>query len=78
LIEQCWKCQRTIDRNESPIYCPCEKHVLLPLRSEIDFFHLFDLSRSFELDTKNLTKVFRNKMKTLHPDTFTNKSDVRK
>ncbi|CAF4812986.1 unnamed protein product [Rotaria sp. Silwood1] len=78
LIEQCWQCQRKIDRNESQAYCPCEKHVLLPVRSEIDYFHLFDLPRSFELDIKQLTKMFRNKMKFLHPDLFSNKSDIEK
>jgi len=78
LIEQCWECQRTLDRNECPAYCPCEKHVLLPVRSEIDYFRLFDFPRSFEIDTKQLTKIFRNKMKYLHPDLSTNKSDVSK
>jgi hypothetical protein len=78
LIEQCWQCQRTIDRNECLTYCPCEKHVLLPVRSEIDYFHLFDFPRSFEIDPKQLTKIFRNKMKYLHPDVSTNKSDVSK
>ena len=76
LIEQCWQCQRSIDRNECQAYCPCEKHVLLPVRTELDYFRLFDFSRSFEVDTKQLTKTFRNKMKFLHPDLFTNKSDV--
>ena len=78
MIESCWQCQRKIDRNECPAYCPCEKHVLLPIRSEIDYFRLFDLPRSFEIDTKQLTKIFRNQMKFLHPDLFTRKSDVRK
>ncbi|CAF0879989.1 unnamed protein product [Rotaria sordida] len=78
LIEQCWQCQRKLDRNECPSYCPCEKHVLLPVRSEIDYFRLFDLSRSFEIDTKQLTRMFRNTMKFLHPDLFTNKSDIEK
>ncbi len=78
LIEKCWQCQRTIDRNECPAYCPCEKHVLLPIRSEIDYFRLFDFARSFEVDTKQLTTIFRNKMKYLHPDHSTNKSDVSK
>jgi hypothetical protein len=78
LLEQCWQCQRTIDRSESLAYCPCDKHVLLPIRSELDYFRLFDFPRSFEIDTKQLTKNFRNKMKVLHPDLFTNKSDVSK
>ena len=78
LIEKCWQCQRSIDRNESPSYCPCEKHVLLPVRNEIDYFHLFNFPRSFEIDTKQLRQNFRNLMKYLHPDLFTNKSDVSK
>lgn len=78
LIEQCWQCQRTIDRNESPAYCPCEKHVILPIRKEIDYFRLFDFPRSFEIDAKQLTTTFRNRMKYLHPDLSTNKSDVSK
>ncbi|UJR26956.1 hypothetical protein I4U23_008263 [Adineta vaga] len=78
LIEQCWQCHRQIDRNECQSYCPCEKHVSLPIRSELDYFHLFDFSRSFEIDTKQLTRIFRNKMKFLHPDLSTNKSDIEK
>jgi len=78
LIEKCWNCQRTLDRNECPCYCPCEKHVLLPVEKRIDYFRLLDFPRSFEIDTKQLTKNFRNKMKLLHPDLFTNKSDVSK
>lgn len=78
LLEQCWQCQRNIDRNECLSYCPCEKHVLLPVRSDIDYFRLLDLPRSFEIDTKQLTRLFRNKMKYLHPDTFSQKSDVSK
>ncbi|CAF1014753.1 unnamed protein product [Adineta steineri] len=78
LIEQCWQCQRKIDRIESPAYCPCEKHVVLPVRTDIDYFRLFDLSRSFEIDTKQLTRTFRNRMKFLHPDLFSNKSDIEK
>jgi hypothetical protein len=78
LIEKCWQCQRSIDRNECLAYCPCEKHVLLPVRSEIDYFRLFDFPRSFEIDTKQLTRIFRDKIKYLHPDVSTNKSDVSK
>ncbi|CAF4441544.1 unnamed protein product [Rotaria socialis] len=78
LIEQCWECQRELDRNECLSYCPCEKRVLLPVCSEIDYFRLFDLSRSFEIDTKRLTTMFRNKMKYLHPDLYSNKSDIEK
>ncbi|CAF0735590.1 unnamed protein product [Adineta ricciae] len=78
LIEQCWQCQRQVDRSECQTHCPCEKHVILPVRSELDYFRLFDFSRSFEIDTKQLTRIFRNKMKLLHPDLFTNKSDTEK
>lgn len=78
LKEECWQCKQIIDRNESPAYCPCEKHVLLPVRPEIDYFRLLDLTRSFEIDTKQLTRLFRNQMKYLHPDLFSNKSEVSK
>ncbi|CAF1539975.1 unnamed protein product, partial [Didymodactylos carnosus] len=74
LFEKCWKCQREIDRFECTTHCPCEKNVLLPVKREIDYFRLFHLPKSFELDVNLLTKAFRTKMKLLHPDLFANKS----
>jgi hypothetical protein len=78
LIESCWQCQRAINRNECTTHCPCDRYVLLPLNRHIDYFRLFQLPRSFELDVRQLTKFFREKMKFLHPDVFNNKSDVSK
>ncbi len=72
----CWKCGVTVDLNKV-LFCDyCE--VVQKPKNDVDYFEILGLKREFEVDTKKLTKSFRLLQMQLHPDRFSQKSEVYK
>ncbi|XP_057369143.1 iron-sulfur cluster co-chaperone protein HscB-like [Daphnia carinata] len=69
----CWKCGVTVDLKKVLFCNHCE--VVQKPKYEVDFFEIFCLKRTFEVDTRELTKKFRLLQMQLHPDRFSQKSE---
>ena len=69
----CWKCGVTVDLNKV-LFCDYCDVVQKPKHA--DYFVIFGLKREFDIDTKKLTKNFRLLQMQLHPDRFSQKSEV--
>jgi hypothetical protein len=73
----CWSCQRVFNEKEAKkLVCPCSKEIIQAPNKNLNYFELFNLDASFNINQKDLTKSFRDLMRILHPDKFTNKSNV--
>lgn len=73
----CWSCKRKLNEAESKeVICPCPNKVILPVNHNENYFDVFKLPVTFELDQPFLTRTFRNIMRVLHPDMHTYKSEV--
>lgn len=49
-------------------------HLLSSVFARENYFDVFDLPLSYELDTSKVTKQYREKLKQLHPDKFHQKA----
>lgn len=70
----CWKCGVTVDLKKVLFCNYCE--VVQKPKYDVDFFEIFGMKRTFEVDSKELTKKFRLLQMQLHPDRFSQKSEV--
>ena len=74
----CWSCGRSLTKNEAKsFFCPCPLRKILPVNPVNNYFDLFNLDLNYKVDKSELTKRFRQLMRTLHPDLYTLKSTVR-
>lgn len=70
----CWKCGVTVDLNKV-LFCDfCE--VIQKPKYDADYFEIFGIKKQFNIDPKELTKKFRLLQMQLHPDRFSQKSEV--
>lgn len=70
----CWKCGVTVDLNKV-LFCDyCE--VVQKPKFDADYFEILGMEKKFQIDTKKLTKNFRLLQMQLHPDRFSQKSEV--
>ena len=75
ISRQCWSCGK--DGTE-PFFCG-HCGLIQPAVIEQDYFNhfnVFDLSAEYDVDETHLRQLFRNLQRQLHPDKFTNKSEV--
>lgn len=73
----CWSCKKPLNDLEiKSQFCPCDKNVILPVNNKMNYYEIFNIHTDFNIDKTELTKIFRQKMRKLHPDLFTLKSDV--
>ncbi|XP_046457038.1 iron-sulfur cluster co-chaperone protein HscB-like [Daphnia pulex] len=72
----CWKCGVIVDLNKD-LFCDyCE--VVQKPKGDADYFTIFGMEKSFEIDARELTKNFRLLQMQLHPDRFSQKSEDEK
>jgi molecular chaperone HscB len=65
----------TVDLNKV-LFCDyCE--VVQKPNYDADYFSIFGMRKDFELDNRKLTKNFRLLQMQLHPDRFSQKSEVK-
>lgn len=73
----CWSCSKQLSESErKSFFCPCEKHVILPVNPTTNYFDMFDLKVEYPIEKKQMVKKFRDHMRKLHPDLFTMKPEV--
>lgn len=72
----CWKCGVTVDLKKVLFCNYCE--VVQKPKYDVDFFEIFGMKRTFEVDNRELTKKFRLLQMQLHPDRFSQKSEEEK
>lgn len=69
----CWKCGKP--GREARFFCKDCNALQKPDKS-YNNFHLLGLSETFDIDSSELSKKFRQLQTVLHPDKFSNASDV--
>ena len=63
-VVQCWRCQ---DEHAAQAFCPA-CHVIQVLPADVDYFSVFGLARNPVLDEANLTRMYFDLSRQLHPD----------
>lgn len=72
---QCWNCQTTV--NATPcLFCKDCSLIQSPEKQNFNYFELFDISDQYDIDIEQLTSNFRKLQNLMHPDKFTNKTEV--
>ncbi|XP_061174083.1 iron-sulfur cluster co-chaperone protein HscB-like [Saccostrea echinata] len=71
----CWKCGDKVDTKEELFFCKCG--VVQDVKG-LDFFELMGFPESFDIDTKLLTRRYRDLQRQLHPDKYSLKSEKEK
>lgn len=73
--ERCWNCRTEV---HGTFFCPATKcGVLLePSSRNSDYFSLFNLPVRFDVDLEALDRTYKAMQRQLHPDRFSNKSEV--
>ncbi|XP_042300270.1 iron-sulfur cluster co-chaperone protein HscB-like [Sceloporus undulatus] len=72
----CWSCGTPLSSSASPRFCPSCR-ALQPPEPGQDHFHLMGCDRSFRLDVPRLQRTFRTLQRSLHPDFFSRRPQVR-
>jgi len=68
----CWSCQH-FKKSPNEIFCnSCA--IIQPPRRDTDYFTLFGLPQTFDINPTHLDKSFLRLQRQLHPDLFTQKS----
>jgi len=71
----CWKCGRHVDDNKERYFCDCG--VVQPPVSSRSLFDVMGVQEKFDIDLQELTEKYRGLQRLLHPDKYSQKSDVR-
>ena len=71
---KCWKCGRETDGLKELFFCHCG--VVQSPAAELTFFTLFNVEESFDVDVKKLSEVYKDLQKHLHPDKYSQQSEV--
>ncbi|KAG8455776.1 hypothetical protein GDO86_001824 [Hymenochirus boettgeri] len=69
---RCWSCHAEVSWSE--LFCPSCTTLQPPDESK-DFFQILDCEKSFNVDTQELQRKYRNLQRLLHPDYFSQKSE---
>ncbi|XP_018328006.1 iron-sulfur cluster co-chaperone protein HscB, mitochondrial isoform X2 [Agrilus planipennis] len=73
---KCWKCGVEKEAIKE-VFCSKCNFIQEPHDTK-NFFQLFDIKESFDIDTKLLTNSYRRLQNIIHPDKFSNKSSEEK
>ena len=64
----CWNCHKHVQRKDCEFFCK-NCHKLLPVSID-NYFSLFDLPKSYEIDSSKLLKTYKGYQRQIHPDRF--------
>uniref|UniRef100_A0A336LWJ3 CSON006038 protein n=1 Tax=Culicoides sonorensis TaxID=179676 RepID=A0A336LWJ3_CULSO len=70
----CWKCESSGEMKNRIICDKCG--VLVTPDMTKNYFNLLDIPEKFDMDNQKLTEKFRQFQSIVHPDKFSNKSDI--
>lgn len=64
----CWNCHKTVQHKDCEFFCQnCKK--LLPINVD-NYFTLFNLPKSYDIDQAQLSKIYKGYQRQIHPDRF--------
>lgn len=72
---KCWNCQTTMDTMPC-LFCKKCTLIQSPEYQNINYFELFSMHNQYDIDTGQLTTNFRKLQNLMHPDKFSNKTEV--
>lgn len=72
--KNCWRCGRQLDLEEELFFCECG--VVQKVSDDLTYFELFGFDSKFNIDLEMLSKMYKILQTRLHPDKFTQKSEV--
>ncbi|GAB1599776.1 iron-sulfur cluster co-chaperone protein HscB-like [Argonauta hians] len=71
---QCWKCHKTRIPSKDIFFCFCGA-ILSPSR-DLTYFKLLGFDEKFDIDSDLLTRRYKDLQRILHPDKFSQKSEM--
>ena len=72
-VSPCWSCSTLHDTSHSMHCHQC--NVLCAPPSKTNFFDLMQQPKNFEIDLKNLAKIFKKLQSQLHPDRYSTREE---
>lgn len=72
---KCWNCQ-TILYCKPCLFCDNCSIIQSADQQNLNYFELFNICEQFDVDTGQLTSKFRKLQNLMHPDKFSNKTEV--
>lgn len=72
---KCWNCQ-TISDTRPSLFCKTCSLIQSTERQNFDYFELFNVDNRYDVDAARLTSNFRKLQNLVHPDRFSNKTEV--
>ncbi|XP_071096612.1 iron-sulfur cluster co-chaperone protein HscB-like isoform X1 [Haliotis cracherodii] len=70
---KCWKCNKDTSSSSELFFCECGV-VQAPIR-DMNYFSLFGIDITFDIDEQSLSRMHKDLQMKLHPDKFTLKSE---
>lgn len=69
----CWSCHKLLElRKFNCAFCGALQYP----KPNINYFELFEISQTYDIDLEDLSLKFRNMQMSFHPDKFSSKSKV--
>jgi len=72
---KCWNCQTLLDIRPC-LFCKNCSLIQSPDDQKLNYFELFNINVQYDIDTAQLTSKFRKLQNVMHPDRFSNKTEV--
>lgn len=73
---KCWNCQ-TILNTRPCLFCENCSLIQSPEQPNLNYFKLFNIHEQYDIDTGRLVSKFRELQNLMHPDKFSNKTQVK-
>lgn len=72
---KCWNCQTILDVRPC-LFCNNCSIIQSSEDQNLNYFELFNINVQYDIDTVQLTSKFRKLQNLMHPDRFSNKTEV--
>lgn len=72
---KCWNCHTMLYTRPS-LFCTSCTLIQSSDQQNFNYYELFNIKEQYEIDTGQLTSSFRKLQNLLHPDKFSNKTEV--
>lgn len=73
---KCWNCQTVVNTSTLCLFCKNCSLIQSYEQQTFNYFELFNICEQYNIDIRQLTSNFRNLQNLMHPDKFSNKSEV--
>lgn len=73
---KCWNCQTVLD-NKPCLFCKNCSLIQSPEQPNLNYFKLFNIQEQYDIDIGELILKFRELQSLMHPDKFSNATQVK-